>query len=454
MMKSLILAGGSGTRLFPLSRELYPKQFIKFNEESLFQKTVKRATIFSEPEEIYIVTNVKHRFMVREQLSEIEVEKANIIEEPASKNTLPAIYFGMLEITNNFGDCKVAVLPSDHIVEVNESYISAFEAAEKISDDYLVTFGIKPSRPHTGYGYIKPGMELSGGYRVDRFVEKPDFKTAERYVGEGYLWNSGMFFFDSRIFFEECKRHAPEIVEAFELGDTNQAYKAVPEISVDNGVMEKTSKAAVVPLNTYWNDLGSFDALYEIMEKDENGNAVRGNFIGIDSENNLVMTESLVTAIGLKDSVVIETRDAILVSPRSESQKVKEIVKILREKSDYRAESHTTVYRPWGSYTVLEEGDFYKIKRVSVKPGKRLSLQMHHHRSEHWIVVKGTAKVTMGEKEFLLRNGESTFVPAGVKHRLENPGLLPLEVIEVQIGEYLGEDDIVRFEDDFGREKD
>jgi mannose-1-phosphate guanylyltransferase/mannose-6-phosphate isomerase len=276
-------------------------------------------------------------------------------------------------------------------------------------------------------------------------------KTAETYLKEGYLWNSGMFLFDTQVFIEECKKHALEVVQAFEDGDISEAYLKVPEISIDYGLMEKTDRAAVVPLETFWSDVGSFDALYEVMDKNSNGNAVRGDCISINSKNNLLYSERLIAAVGVEDMIVVDTKDAILVCSRKDSQKVKDVVKLLKERSDERAEFHRTVYRPWGSFTVLEEGQFYKIKRVTVLPKRRLSLQMHHHRSEHWVVVRGTAKVTIGDNEFLLRSGESTFVPSGVKHRLENPGLLPLEVIEVQIGEYLGEDDIVRFQDDFGR---
>lgn len=465
-MKTLILAGGRGTRLWPLSRELMPKQFVRFlDDRSLFQKTVERALTFSKPNEIFVVTNKAYRFRVLDDLRELglELPEENILLEPMGKNTLPAIFWGIMKIHENFGDSVVAVLPSDHLIEVNEAYERAFKNAERLARDYLVTFGIKPTRPHTGYGYIKPGEALREegeliGYRVDEFKEKPDLETAKRYVENGYYWNSGMFMFGTRVFIEEVKRLAPEVYSAFEGAESvENAYDASPEISVDYGIMEKTDKAAVVPLNAYWNDLGSFDAIYEVIEKDEGGNAVRvdgrkSEYISIGSRNNLVMTNRLTATVGVEDLIIIDTDDALLVAHRGDSQKVKEVYKLLKEREDERVFVHRTAYRPWGSYTVLEEGERYKIKRITVLPGKKLSLQMHYHRSEHWVVVRGTAKVIVGDREVLLRPGESTFIPAGVKHRLENPGKVILEVIETQIGEYLGEDDIVRFADDFGRE--
>ncbi|WP_297091800.1 mannose-1-phosphate guanylyltransferase/mannose-6-phosphate isomerase [Thermococcus sp.] len=460
-MKTLILAGGKGTRLWPLSRELMPKQFIRmFDDYSLFQKTVQRALAFSKPDEIFVVTNDMYRFRVLDDLRELglELPENNILLEPRGKNTLPAIFWGIKRIKEAFGDSVVAVLPSDHLIDANENYVKAFRNAEKLARDYLVTFGIKPTRPHTGYGYIKPGEKLEGGYLVAEFKEKPDLETAKRYVENGYYWNSGMFMFNTEVFTEEVKRHALGVYEAFEKAESiEKAYELVPELSVDYGVMEKTDRAAVVPLNVYWNDLGSFDAIYEVMEKDESGNAVKvggrkGYHIGVNSRNNLVMTSRLTATVGVEDLIIIDTDDALLVAHRGEGQRVKEVYKRLKEMNDERVMVHRTAYRPWGSYTVLEEGDRYKIKRLTVLPGKKLSLQMHYHRSEHWVVVRGTAKVRVGEKEILLRPGESTFIPAGVVHRLENPGKVVLEVIETQIGEYLDEDDIVRFEDDFGRE--
>ncbi len=459
-MKTLILAGGKGTRLWPLSRELMPKQFIRiFDDTSLFQKTVERALLFSKPKEIFIVTNKEYHFRVFDELRDmgIDIPEENVLLEPVGKNTLPAIYWGIRTINENFGKSKVAVLPSDHLVDVNEKYIDAFKKAEKLAEAYFVTFGVKPTKPHTGYGYIRPGEKLEVGYKVAEFKEKPDLETAKKYVEEGYYWNSGMFMFDTELFIEEVKKLTPDVYKAFEEAKSiEEAYEMVPDISVDYGIMEKTDKAAVVPLNVYWNDLGSFDSIYEAFKKDQNGNAVRirglkAEYIGIDSNNNLIITERLTATVGVRDLIIIDTGDALLVASRGEGQKVKLVYEKLKEKNDERAIVHRTAYRPWGSYTILEEGDRYKIKRLTVLPGKRLSLQMHYHRSEHWVVVRGTAKVVVEDKEMLLRPGESVFIPAGVKHRLENPGKVVLEVIETQIGEYLGEDDIVRFQDDFGR---
>ncbi len=443
-MKTIILAGGSGTRLWPLSREYFPKQFIKFDETSLFQKTVKRAVLLSKIPEIYVITNEKYRFIIKDQLREIELEipDENILIEPEAKNTLPAICYGIKVIMDRHGDEKVAVLPSDHLVEANDEYFRAFENAEELADKYLVTFGVKPTKPHTGYGYIKPGERVNGGFIVDEFTEKPDYETAKRFIEEGYLWNSGMFLFKASIFFEECMKYHPEIVKIFEIEDVKEAYKKLPRISIDYGIMEKTDKAAVVPLNVLWSDVGSFDALYAVSDKDESGNAIRGESLVIDSKNNLILSERLVAAIDIEDAVIVDTRDAVLICPRKSAQKVRTIVDILKSRKDKRAEVHRTIYQPWGSITVLEEGKFYKINRLTVLPKKKLSMQRHYHRSEHWIVVKGTAKVVVDDNEFLLRNGESTFVPAGKIHRIENPGLIPLEVIEVQIGEYIGEDDL------------
>ncbi len=451
-MKTLILAGGKGTRLWPLSRELMPKQFIKiFDSSSLFQKTLERALVFSKPDEIFVVANVEYKFRIIDDMKDlnIEIPKENIYLEPRAKSTLPAILW---VLRTNSG--KFAILPSDHFVEVNEDYRNAFRAAEKLSENFLVTFGVKPTKPHTGYGYIKPGKGLGYGFIVDEFKEKPDMMKAKEFVESGYLWNSGMFLFDSKIFLEEAKNLVPEIFEAFETHESlDEVYDKIPEISVDYGILEKSNKVAVVPLDVKWSDLGSFDSLYEILQKDEFGNAAIGEKpVGINSKNNLVVGQKLIATIGVENLIIVDTEDALLVSKMGESEKVREIYKTLSARNDRRVVIHRTAFRPWGSYTVLEEGERYKIKRITIKPGKRLSLQRHYHRSEHWVVVKGTARVYYDGKETLLRPGESTFIPAGVLHRLENPGRVDLEVIETQIGEYLEEDDIERIEDDYGRE--
>lgn len=456
-MKTLILAGGSGTRLFPLSRELYPKQFIPlFGSESLFQKTVKNTLAHASPEDITIVTNEKHRFLVQDQLSSI-CPGCRVLGEPEAKNTLPAAYYGISEIAKEHGDCNVAVLPSDHLIDPTPKYFQALIRADRLASEYLVTFGVPPTAPNTGYGYIRPGEPLEGGYRVGSFVEKPDLATAEIYIAEGYLWNSGIFVFNTSLFLAECARHAPAVAEAFSL-PVREAYAKTPKLSIDYGIMEHTDRAAVVPFEAPWSDLGSFEALYTALSGCETKNAVRGEHLGVETSGNLIISDQettgrrLIATIGVSDMAIIDTRDALLVCPLDRSQEVGGIVDQLKDAGDERADVHLTVYRPWGSYTGLEQGERYKIKRITVPPGKRLSLQMHHHRSEHWVVVKGTARVEVDGEEYLVTQGESTFVPAGKKHRLENAGLIPLEIIEVQLGEYVGEDDIVRFDDDFERD--
>jgi mannose-1-phosphate guanylyltransferase/mannose-6-phosphate isomerase len=338
-------------------------------------------------------------------------------------------------------------------VNAGEEYREAVNAASALADEYLVTFGIEPTHPHTGYGYIQPGERVGGGCRVASFVEKPDAERAREYIASGYLWNSGMFLFSTTLFREECSLHAPYVREILD-GGGEAAYATIPSISIDHGLMERTGRAAVVRFASEWSDMGSFDSIYRAFSKDTAGNAVRGEYIPIESTGNLVIGERLVVTSSIHDAAIIDTRDVLFVGRRGESDQVKSIVEMLKAKGDDRAVMHLQVYRPWGSYTVLEQGRFYKIKRISVLPGRNLSFQFHHHRSEHWVVVQGTAEITIGDRTHLLRNGESTFVPCGGRHRLGNPGILPLEIIEVQIGEYIGEDDIVRLGDDFGRGKD
>ena len=451
-MFSIILAGGSGTRLFPLSRTTYPKQFIPLiDNESLFQKSVKRALLHSKPGEIYIVANKEHEYQVKDQLDQLGT-KCNILLEPCGKNTLPAITNAVSEIQKRDQTATVLVLPSDQLIDDGDVYKNAVKSAANLAKEYLVAFGIIPTSPHTGYGYILPGEPLKNGYKIDKFVEKPDVQTAEKYLQEGYLWNSGMYCISVDVFMTELRTHTPEIANAF-TRTISEAYDVTPAISIDYGLMEKTKKSAVASLNADWSDLGSFDALYAVQRKDSLGNVVKGEYITPDGQNNLIISDDrLVATIGLSDIAVIDTTDALLLCPKKQSQRVSEITTLLKETGDKRADLHTTVHRPWGQYTVLLKGPTYLIKRLTIYPGSRLSLQYHHHRSEHWVIVSGTAEVTNDNETFFVRAGESTFIPAGVKHRLANPGLIPLEVIEVQNGELLTEEDIVRIDDDFHRD--
>ncbi len=464
-MKAIILAGGSGTRLWPLSRKDYPKQFLKLNgERSLLRQTFDRLLTFLRPEDILILTCEDYKFHVKEHLS--DTNGYHLLCEPLGRNTGPAIAYGFKYACEVLGfDPQEAFLicPSDHLIEPVETFASTVQAAEKIAqENYLVTFGISPKRPETGYGYIKQGEPLCKNeecfaYKVARFTEKPDLETAKSYLAEGgYYWNAGIFLFTPETFAKELSKCAPDIYGLYEKGFAamGKEFAQMPDISIDYALMEKSTQVAVVPLDVYWNDIGSWDALFDVLQKDEHGNAKTGRVISIETQNSMILGQKrLIATIGIEDHLVVETPDAILIVKRGDAQKVSQLVKSLREEGYPEALEHVTTYRPWGSYTVLEAGPRYKIKRIVVKPGERLSLQMHYHRSEHWVVVRGTAKVQIGDEEMFLHENESIFVPKSTKHRLENPGKIPLEIIEVQNGEYLGEDDIVRFDDVYGRSK-
>lgn len=460
-MTNIILCGGSGTRLWPISRTLMPKQFVKlFNNKSLFQLTLQRNSAACNSQ--FIVSNSEQYFLALDQLEEISKSKNNetkYLLEPIGRNTAPAIALACFAIDK---DEIVLVTPSDHLVKNETQYQKILQSAKELAHlDCLVTFGIKPTFAETGFGYI----EANGEY-VKAFHEKPDFDTATAYLKAGnYYWNSGMFCFKAGVFLDELQKHSPRIYEA-----SYAAYKAasssasltrikledmqnIPEDSIDYAVMEKSSKVKVVPSDIDWSDVGSFDALYEELPKDENGNTVNEKYVQIDSKNNLIYgNERKIATVDIEDLIIVDTGDALLISKKGSSQKVKNIVEMIRGDSELH-NIHLTAHRPWGTYTILEDNPKYKIKRIEVKPGGRLSLQKHFHRSEHWTVVSGTAVVTLGEREISLRANESIYIPMAELHRLENRGKLLLVVIETQIGDYLGEDDIVRIQDDYKREE-
>ena len=498
MLIPVILSGGSGTRLWPLSRELYPKQLLPLvGDRSMLQETAKRVDGVADVGAPLVVCNESHRFMVAEQMLELGVTPSAIILEPVGRNTAPAVAVAALvalgealtptlsrerergqealtptlarkrERGQEGEDPILLVLPADHVIADVESFREAVVAGRAAAEaGKLVTFGVVPDRPETGYGYIRRAKGSGPAYPVAEFVEKPDHGTAVRYVQSGeYYWNSGMFMFRAGAYLEELKKHAPAMLAACEAAVATakhdldftrldaEAFGACPSDSIDYAVMEKTGKAVVVPLDAGWSDVGSWSALQDALPRDTRGNVVAGDVITEDvSGSYLHSTSRMVAAVGLKDHVVVETKDAVLVAPRERVQDVKALVNQLKAQGRYETSLHREVFRPWGSYDSIDNGERFQVKRLVVKPGASMSLQLHHHRAEHWIVVSGTARITRGEETFLLGENESTFIPMGTKHRIENPGKVTLHIIEVQSGSYLGEDDIVRFEDVYGRE--
>jgi len=472
----VIMAGGSGTRFWPLSRHLFPKQLLRIGgEHTLIQQTMRRVIGCAPAANVLISTNAAQADLIRAQLADWKEDLTNgFLLEPEGRNTAPAIALAAMEVLVRDPDGLMLVVPADHVVTGQRDFEAAVQLASQLAaDGYLVTFGIKPIRPETGYGYIKPkDKALLGkqgklrGYRVQKFVEKPNATKATQYVKAGnFFWNSGMFVWRAATILEEIGRHQPAITAAMdrirELKSANAPKQAIEDVyckikpvSIDNGVMEQSSKAAVVPVTFKWSDVGSWGSLDEVTEKNKTGNVVTGRVIDLESKHSIVYADRRVVAtIGLQDMVVVDTPDATLVCPKSRAQDVKKIVDILKQQQAPEHLEHLTVQRPWGSYTVLEEGPGFKVKRVTVNPGGRLSLQMHHQRSEHWVVIAGTARVTRDQEVFDLRVGESTAIPVKTTHRLENPGREIVHIIEVQNGPYLGEDDIVRFKDDYGRTK-
>jgi mannose-1-phosphate guanylyltransferase/mannose-6-phosphate isomerase len=469
MLIPLILSGGSGTRLWPISRRNLPKQFLSLaGSETLFQQTLRRAAALPDATPPIVVASDDHRFLAAEQLQELGMSGASILLEPVARNTAPAIAVGALEALKRDADALILVLPADHLIGDTKAFTDAVARARLLAEQgWLVTFGIRPDRAETGFGYIRRGAALEGDtFRVEQFVEKPRPEVAEQYLASGeYDWNSGMFLFRASRYLEELQQQAPAMLEAartaFEKANTDldfirldtEAFTAAPNDSIDYAVMEKTARAAVVPVGCGWSDIGSWDALWMAADKDPDGNHFEGDVIALNTKGSLVRSHDrhLVATIGLDDIVVVTTPDATLVARRDASQDVKKIVDQLKAAGRTEHDLHRVVRRPWGSYDSLESGDRFQVKRIVVKPGAALSLQMHHHRAEHWIVVKGVAEVTCDDKVFLLAENQSTYLPLGSRHRLRNPGKVPVELIEVQSGAYLGEDDIVRFDDVYGR---
>jgi mannose-1-phosphate guanylyltransferase/mannose-6-phosphate isomerase len=467
-MRAVIMAGGSGSRLWPSSRGLYPKQFLSIpNQETMLQATLSRVQGLSNSTSV--ICNEEHRFIVAQQAQEMGEKLGSIILEPVGKNTAPAIALAAFDALDSSDGAAplLLVMAADHVIKDVAAFHAAVSVAKLQAEaGKVVTFGIVPESPHTGYGYIQRGAESGkGAYAVSRFVEKPDADTAQSYLDDGgYYWNSGMFLFAADVYLAELKAFRPDIYDACEkayLGKSRDvdflridadAFKACPDESIDYAVMEKTDKAVVVPLSAGWSDVGAWSSLWEIGDQDAAGNVSSGDVLSHNTSNSYIRAEHrLVATVGLDNIVVVETNDAVLVAAKDQVQDVKKIVELLKAQGRSEVSQHRHVYRPWGVFDSIDNGERYQVKRITVKPGAKLSVQMHHHRAEHWIVVSGIAKVTNGDKELMLTENQSTYIPVGVVHALENPGVIPLELIEVQSGSYLGEDDIVRFEDRYGR---
>lgn len=467
----VILCGGNGSRLWPMSRGSYPKQFLRLTDEcSLLQKTALRLNRLANVLPPIVVTNVEQRFLVAEQFRQIGVTPAAIVLEPAGRNTAPAAAAAACLATRDSADAMLLVLPADHVIANEEAFIEVVSKAEQVArDQYLVTFGITPTEPHSGFGYIRKGDALganSAAFDVNAFIEKPDVDTAKAFLSDGgYLWNSGIFMFSAASYSNELDKYEPEVAAHARRAVSTAcrdndflrldqgAFNASPNISIDHAVMERTNRAAVIEGNDFgWNDIGSWSALADMAELDATGNALVGDVLSESVTNSYIRAEHrLVAAIGLDNLVIVETPDAVLVANRDRTQDVKKIVEKLSASGRSESSTHRRVVRPWGWYESIDNGDRFQVKRIVVNPGAQLSLQMHHHRAEHWVVVKGTACVTNGDDEKILSENQSTFIPLGVVHRLSNPGKIALELIEVQSGAYLGEDDIVRLDDTYGR---
>ncbi|OOG37421.1 mannose-1-phosphate guanylyltransferase/mannose-6-phosphate isomerase [Rhodanobacter sp. C05] len=469
MLIPLILSGGSGTRLWPVSRRNLPKQFLELaGKGTLFQQTIARTRQLPGVAAPIVVASEDHRFLAADQLLEAGVVGATIVLEPLARNTAPAIALGALQALQRDADAMLLVLPADHLIGDTTAFVEGVRQALPLAEqDWLVTFGIRPDRPETGFGYIRRAEAIHGnGYRVEQFVEKPDLATAESYLANGsYDWNSGMFLFKAARYLEELAAHAPEMLAAVHAAHAktsadldfvridHEAFAQVPDNSIDYAVMEKTRRAAVIPVSCAWSDIGSWSALWLTGDKDAKGNLREGDTMAVNTRNSLLRSHDrhLLATVGVDDLIVVTTPDATLVAHRDAAQDVKKIVEQLKAAGRSEHSLHRVVHRPWGSYDSLEAGERFQVKRIQVKPGASLSLQKHHHRAEHWIVVSGTAEVTCDDKVFLLGENQSTYIPLGSKHRLRNPGKVALELIEVQSGSYLGEDDIVRFDDVYGR---